>query len=327
MDPSWFYPPLLDAWYLTGPTASGKSEIGVRLAERLNADIISMDSMAIYRGMNIGTAKPTAEQRSRVRHHLVDLIDPVEDFSVSRYVEAVHRLAAQMRSYGQPILLVGGTPLYLRTLVRGMFAGPPADWDFRDRLEAEAEAEGLGRIRDWLQRVDPASAARILPGDARRMIRALEVHHLTGQPLSDWQREFKQSRPAEACRVFVLGWPRPDLHARINLRTEQMLQAGLLDEVHGLLHRWGKLGRTAAQAVGYRECLELLRGQLPPEQLCPTIQAHSRQLARRQEIWFRGTSEVRRLEMADVSGTEQVIEQILVAGPPPAASPEPEAPS
>lgn len=317
MDPAWFYPPLLDAWYLTGPTASGKSEIGVCLAERLGADIISMDSMAVYRGMNIGTAKPTAEQLSRVRHHLVDLIDPVEDFSVSRYVEAVHRLAAEMRLSGRPIVLVGGTPLYLRTLVRGMFAGPPADWDFRNRLEAEVAADGPAGIRNRLQRVDPASASRILPGDARRMIRALEVHHLTGQPLSDWQREFKQCRPPEACRVFVLGWPRPELHARINRRTEQMLQAGLLAEVQGLLNRWGKLGRTAAQAVGYRECIDFLEGGLPADQLCPTIQAHSRQLARRQEIWFRGTSEVRRLELESFPGAEQVTEQILAAGPPP----------
>jgi tRNA dimethylallyltransferase len=164
-----------------------------------------------------------------------------------------------------------------------------------------------------LYEADKASAS----GDVVGMIRALEVHHLTGQPLSNWQREFKQSRAADVCRVFVLGWPRPDLHHRINLRTEQMLCAGLLAEVQGLLHRWGKLGRTAAQAVGYRECIDLLEGASSPEQLCPTIQAHSRQLARRQEIWFRGTSEVRRLEMSELGGADRVIEHILAAGPPP----------
>ena len=183
-----------DCWFLTGPTASGKSAVGVELARRIDAEIVSLDSMALYRRMDIGTAKPTAEQRRAVPHHLIDAIEPWEEFSLARYVDEAARTVGEIAGRGRQVLFVGGTPLYLKGLLRGIFRGPPADWEFRRRLADEARSRG----GDWLHRrlaeVDPVSAARLHPNDARRLIRALEVFEKTGRPISELQRQFEVGR-------------------------------------------------------------------------------------------------------------------------------------
>jgi tRNA dimethylallyltransferase len=301
----------LDGWFLTGPTAAGKTSVGLELAERLNAEIISLDSMAVYRGMDLGTAKPTPEQRRRVPHHLIDVVDPNEDYSLAQYVDAAHACVAEIRRRQREPLFVGGTPLYLKSLLRGIFEGPPADWELRRRIEAELEEVGLAALHERLALVDPLTAARLHPHDKRRIIRALEVFRATGQPISHLQMQFDEARPAEACKVFVLDWPRPILHQRIEARVERMFAAGLVDETRGLLARYGGLSRTASQAVGYREVIEHLAGNRSLAETIEQVKTRTRQFARRQETWFRSLSECRRVPMRDDVPPAEIATQIV----------------
>lgn len=305
------FPPLEDVWFVTGATATGKTRVGVELAERINAEILSMDSMAIYRGMDIGTAKPDPELLRRVPHHLLDIVDPTEEFSVSQYTAMAHQIVASLRSRGKQALFVGGTPLYLKALVRGLYPGPPADWRFRREAEREARRLGVEALHRQLAALDPLAAAKLHPHDLRRIIRALEVFHLTGKPLSHQQLHFEEGRPADQCRVFVLRWPRALLHERIQQRVKNMLQRGLIDEVRQLLVRYGTLSRTAAQAVGYREVQRYLAGEWTYEQTEEAILVRTRQFARRQETWFRHLSECTWVEMRDGESPAEVAERIL----------------
>ena len=291
----WIKPPLQDAWFLTGPTASGKSRVALDLAERIDAEIISVDSMAVYRGMDIGTAKPTSDQRKRVPHHLIDLIDPTGEYSVSQFVVDAHAKAEEVRARGKKVLLVGGTPLYIKTLFCGMFLGPPADWEFRAAVEADVAKFGMESLRKRLEQVDPLSAFKILDGDVRRMTRALEVAKITGRPLSHWQNQFEQLQGPTSCKCFALAWDRTQLHSRVNQRVDGMFQRGLLDEVKALIVKFGSFGRTAAQAVGYKEPMEFLKGVVNEKEMVEQVKAHTRQFVRRQEIWFRSMPSIQRI--------------------------------
>jgi tRNA dimethylallyltransferase len=300
-----------ECWFLTGATAAGKTCVGLELAERLNAEIVSLDSMAIYLGMDIGTAKPTAAQRRRVTHHLIDILEPTEEFSVSQYLAAAEAKVIEIRGRGKEPLFVGGTPLYLKTLLRGIFEGPPADWEFRRVVEDEAQRVGLAELHKRLAQVDPVSAARLHPNDKRRIIRALEVYRVTGQPISHLQLQFDEGRAADRCRVFVLQWPRSDLHRRIDERVSGMFSAGLVEEVRNLLAKYGALGRTASQAVGYREVIDHLAGQADLSDVIRKVQARTRQFARRQETWFRSLSECRFVSMSEGTAPDAIAAQIL----------------
>jgi len=282
-----------DCWFLTGPTASGKTAVGVVLARKLNAEIISLDSMAVYREMNIGTAKPSAQDRAAAPHHLIDILDPSEQFSVSDYIALADEKVREIRGRGREALFVGGTPLYLKAILRGIFSGPPADWEFRRRIEEEVQAVGLGALHERLMQVDPISATKLHPNDKRRMIRALEFYTITGQPISHAQTQFEEGRPAEDCKVFALQWPRPLLHERIEKRVDRMFEQGFVDEVKGLLKKYGELSRTASQAVGYREVIEHIQANHDINETRERVKTRTRQFARRQETWFRGLSEVR----------------------------------
>lgn len=306
----WIHPPLRQAWFLTGPTSSGKTPLAIAVAQRLNAEIISLDSMAIYRGMDIGTAKPTPEQRQQVAHHMLDVVEPTESFSVSSYVLAAHQAAADIRARGKRVLVCGGTPLYLKSLIRGLFLGPQPDWEFRTTIETYLSEHGGEALQARLEQVDPLMAHKLHPHDHRRMIRALEVAKVTGQPLSHWQRQFETPADPFQFPVAVLKLDRAWLHQRINQRVEEMLSGGLIDEVNGLVVRHGKLGRTAAQAVGYREVLEHQRGEYTLTETIARIQAHTRQFARRQEIWFRGLQELQAVTLAPESNHEHLADQI-----------------
>ncbi len=283
----------VDCWYLSGATASGKTGIGLELAELLNAEIISMDSMTLYCEMDIGTAKPTAEQRQRVPHHLLDVLCPTEDYSLSNYLDATRKKVAEIRGRGCEVLFVGGTPLYLKALLRGIFQGPPADWEFRQQVEKEIEQVGLAVLHKRLEQVDPLSAAKLHPNDKRRIIRALEVCRATGQPISHLQTQFDEGLPADQCKVVVLNWPREILHERINSRVDVMFAEGFVQEVTGLLERHGSLSRTASQAVGYCEVIAHVRGESDLESTIEAVKARTRQFARRQDTWFRSLSECR----------------------------------
>jgi tRNA dimethylallyltransferase len=307
------FPPIRDAWFLTGPTASGKTRVGIELAERLGAEIISLDSMAIYRGMDVGTAKPTAADRRRIVHHLIDLVEPDTEFSLSEFVAAAHRVVAELRARNCPALFVGGTPLYLKSLLRGLYPGPPADWQFRQQIEEELAHHGLEALHKRLELVDPLSAARLHPHDKRRIIRALEVFRQTGEPISHQQTQFEEGTPADQCRVFVLSWPRPALHQRIDDRVDGMFARGLVQEVQQLLGRYGTLSRTAMQAVGYREVVEHVRGVRDLPTTIELVKARTRQFARRQDTWFRSLIECRRIFQEEQIEPATTAEQILQA--------------
>lgn len=325
--------PFQNSWFLTGPTASGKSAVGVELARRIGAEIVSLDSIAVYRGMDIGTAKPSVEQRRDVPHHLIDIVEPSEEFSLAQYIAAAERVAAEIAGRGREVLFVGGTPLYLKGLLRGIFEGPPADWTLRRRLADDARGHAEGWLHERLTTVDPASAARLHPNDTRRLIRAIEVFEKTGRPISELQRQFDVGRPADECRVFVLDWPKAKLYARIERRVEEMFSAGLVEEVRrlcalGRLSPWERAGvspyplpisqrergerlsRTAQQAVGYREVIEHLEGCCGLAETVKLVQRHTRQLAKRQSTWFRSLSECRFVAVSDPFNAAETAEQI-----------------
>lgn len=303
-----------NCWFLTGATASGKSKTSLELAKLINAEIISLDSMAIYRNMDIGTAKPSVEDRGDVPHHLIDVRDPNETFSTSQYREASLETIDAIRSRGKEVLFVGGTALYLKALLRGMFEGPPADWDFRKNIEREIEESGGEFLHERLQMVDPVAAHNIHPNDHRRIIRALEVYTTTGKPISHWQMEFDDPTPAEQCRVFAVRHERSILHQRIEQRVGAMFEAGLIDEVRGLLDKFGELSHTAAQAVGYREVIEHLNGDHTEEETRELVLIRTRRFARHQETWFRNLTECRWIDLEVDFEPAAVARQIISLG-------------
>ncbi len=278
---------------ITGATASGKSDAAMKLARSMGGEIVSLDSIAVYRGMDIGTAKPLADDRAAVPHHLIDVVDPDEAFSVACYMRLAHAAVADIAARAKTPIFVGGTPMFLKGVLRGFDPGPPADWDFRASVESDLKAHGIEALRARLRQVDPLSEHRIDPGDSRRMIRALEVARHFGQPISHRQVHFDRPVPAEQCRVVAIRWPRPQLHARINARVDAMFAAGLVNEVRGLRERYPSLSRTASQAVGYREVLDHLECKQGLAETIDAVKTHTRQMAKRQESWLRSFSEVR----------------------------------
>jgi len=280
-----------DCLFVVGPTAAGKSAVGLALAELIGGEIISLDSMAIYRGMDIGTAKPTQEERQRVPHHLIDIIDPWDDYSVARYLSDAARCLEQIRQRGKVPVFVGGTPMYLKAVLRGLFEGPEADWDFRQHWRLLAEGNPPGFLHAELTKIDPVSAAKLHPHDWRRLIRALEVYHKTGRPLSQWQLQFEAPRQEAMGRVVVLDWPRDVLYRRIDARVDAMFEQGLVAEVRRLASHPKGLGRTARQALGYREVLEYLSGTTDLKQTIELVKTRTRQFAKRQLTWFRHLDE------------------------------------
>jgi tRNA dimethylallyltransferase len=284
------------ALILTGPTASGKSALAVELAERLGAEIVSMDSMALYRGMDVGTAKPDADQRHRVPHHLIDVLDPWQSASVAWWLGQAAECVRSIEARGKRALVVGGTPLYLKALLHGLFDGPPADADLRRRLSDEAERLGGAALHARLAAVDPASAARLHANDVRRIIRALEVWQLTGRPLSAWQTQWSSTThhsPLTTHRALWLDLPRDELYARIDARVVQMFGGGLIAEAEALRRLPRPPSREALQAVGYKEAFAYLDGCVSKEEALRLVQARSRRLARRQLTWFRQMPECR----------------------------------
>lgn len=297
-----FAPDLLRrCWFLAGPTACGKSDVALELAERLLAErglaieIVSLDSMTLYRRMNIGTAKPTAEECLRVPHHLFDILEPSQEFSVAEYLVEAERVCREIIAHGGTPLFVGGTGLYLRSLLRGVFEGPAANEELRKRLESEVALDGVDALHRRLQQLDPNTAERLHPNDLRRVVRALEVIELTGQTMSAQHREEPLPLDQRPANVVWLSPPRDWLYRRINQRVEAMLDAGWLDEVRSLLAEPQPLSDTASQALGYKELIEHLRGERSLAETIELIQTRTRQFAKRQHTWFRNLEECRSL--------------------------------
>ena len=274
---------------LMGPTASGKTGLAVELARRLPLEIVSVDSALVYRGMDIGTAKPPSGLRAEIPHHLIDLLDPAEAYSAGRFRRDALAAMAEIHGRGRVPLLVGGTMLYFRALQQGLATLPAADPELRAEIDREAAARGWPALHAELASVDPVAAERIRPADSQRIQRALEVWRLTGRPLSALQAE--GDRPLEGWRLLKLGLAPPDraeLHARIRVRFDEMMAAGFLDEVRRL-HARGDLhaGLPAIRAVGYRQLWAALEGECGLAQALQDAVTATRRLAKRQMTWLR----------------------------------------
>jgi tRNA dimethylallyltransferase len=280
-------------WYLTGPTCVGKTRVALDLARKLDAEIISLDSMAVYREMDIGTAKIPLEAREGIPHHLIDIVDPSEDYSLARYVNEAADQIAEVQLRNHEVLFVGGTPLYLKGLLRGIFDGPPADKDFRQELLNRVKNKPPEFLHGLLGKVDPASAAKLHPNDIRRIVRALEVFEKTGTPMSHFQKQFEVGTPAEDCNVYVLQMPRKELYAKIDKRVDRMMYDGFYDEVKVLSDRKVPMSHTARQALGYKELLDYIEGKQSLYQAVELIKQNTRNFAKRQETWFRSLCECR----------------------------------
>jgi tRNA dimethylallyltransferase len=275
---------------LVGPTAAGKTALALELAPRLGAEVVSADAMLVYRGMDIGTAKPTPQERARVPHHLVDLVDPAEEFSVARFQPLARAAIADILGRGRVPLLVGGSGLYFHAVV-DEFVFPPTDDAVRARLEAETASAGLPAMYRRLADADPAAAARIQPGNLRRVVRALEVIELTGRPFSSFRGAM--DAPVSRYRLTAVGLDpgAETLRARVAERVAAMAAAGLVEEVRRLAA--GPLSRTARQALGYKELLDAMERGTPVEAALEAVVTRTRAYARRQLAWFRRDPRIR----------------------------------
>jgi tRNA dimethylallyltransferase len=283
----------LSCWYLTGPTGTGKSKVGLALARSLDAEIISMDSMAVYQEMDIGTAKLAPEDRDGIPHHLLDVVDPSENYSLAQYVKEAADKIAEIQMRNKNVLFVGGTPLYLKAMLRGIFEGPPADQEFRRELQRKMQGQPPQVLHDLLKKIDPVSATRLHPNDIKRVVRALEVFEKTKRPISEFQKQFDVGTPAERCNVYVLQMQRELLYTRINKRIDRMIYDGLLEEVKMLSKRNFRVGTSARQALGYKELFDYLEGKSTYPQAVEYIKQNTRNFAKRQETWFRSLCECR----------------------------------
>lgn len=297
---------------LAGPTAAGKSELALRVARLLDTEIISVDSAQVYRGLDIGTAKPTAAERRAVRHHLIDLVEPDEDYSVADYQRDARGVIAALWRRGRLPFMVGGTGLYLRAVVEDYaFGAGGKDEALRERLHAEAEARGAEALHRRLQGLDPAAAARIHPRDRRRIVRALEVFTVEGRPISR-QVERTRERPSPYdLLLFGLTQPRPQLYRSIEERTEGMMARGFVGEVERLLE--GGIPRSAPgmQILGYRQIAAALCGEMDLGEAVAGIKTETRRLAKRQLTWFRRDRRITWLERSAGEGPESLAHRIV----------------
>ncbi|HEY7728407.1 MAG TPA: tRNA (adenosine(37)-N6)-dimethylallyltransferase MiaA [Candidatus Eisenbacteria bacterium] len=303
---------------LFGTTAAGKSQVALTLAERLDGEIVGADSRQIYRGLTIGAAAPTEAERARIPHHFVAFLDPGEVYSAGRFGREARAIVAEIEARGRTAIIVGGSGLYLRALLDGLFEGPARDPGLRARLHAQLREEGLGALREKLARVDPEALSGILPGDSVRVIRALEIWHLTGRPISALRRE----RPSGRLRapMFGIRWPRERLAERIEARVRRQMASGFLEEARRLAALGLADDAPAMRTLGYVQLIEHVRGLRSLEEAVREILHRTRQLAKRQETWFRRISGIAWLEVGSEAELLRLPDRILErldAGSPP----------
>ncbi|MFQ5855579.1 MAG: tRNA (adenosine(37)-N6)-dimethylallyltransferase MiaA [Anaerolineae bacterium] len=300
-------PPLV---VIVGPTAVGKTDITIRLAEEFNGEIVSADSRQIYRRMNIGTAKPTPAERARVPHHLIDIVDPDQAYHVAQFQTAAYAAIDDIHSRGKVPFLVGGTGQYVHSVIEGWQIPPvPPDPDLRRRLYAEAEGHGPERLHRRLSEIDPGAAERIHPNNIRRVIRALEVYEATGRPISDWQDKHP---PAYCILQIGLTMDREALYRRIDVRVDQMIAGGLVDEVRTLLAAGYTFDRPAMSSLGYGEFEAYFQGEATLEEVVQTIKHETHRLVRHQYNWF--SEDAPNIHWFDVEHGDYRDVRALVAG-------------
>ena len=286
---------------LLGPTAVGKTETSIQLAQRLNAEIISVDSRQIYRQMDIGTAKPTPEEQQAAQHHLIDCVDITQPFSVADYQALVDAAITDIQNRSKQVLLVGGAGLYFRAVVDGLFEGPAAAPSFRKRLEQEASEHGVDVLHDRLRACDPESAERIHPNNVIRVIRALEVYELTGIPMPEHQQQWQPENQRYPIIAFGLAMPRDLLYRRIEQRVDIMLADGLIAEVESLLVAGYSRENFALQSFGYKELIAYLDGECTYVEAIEQLKQNTRRFAKRQMTWFRKDKRIEWIDREEVS--------------------------
>ena len=294
---------------ILGVTASGKGRLGFELARSIGAEIISIDSMKVYRRMDIGTAKPPREARERVIYHLVDVVEPSDSFSVAAFFETASGAIEQIENSKKNIVAIGGTALYIKTLLYGLFEGAGSDQKIRDELRGRAQIEGLAQLHRELTRVDPVAAERINPNDARRIVRALEVYRITGKPISSFQKQWEKRQMKYDWTIIGLRREKADASFLINRRVKRMINAGLVDEVKSLLGEEKPLSQQARCAIGYAEIIDHLNGQTSLEEATELIKVHTRQLAKGQRTWFKTFTDVHWLDLEADEPDERMLDR------------------
>ncbi|MBN1793517.1 MAG: tRNA (adenosine(37)-N6)-dimethylallyltransferase MiaA [Candidatus Omnitrophica bacterium] len=296
--------------FIVGPTASGKSEIAVAFAERVNGEIISCDSMQVYRGMDIGTAKPSAEFSERVKHHLIDCIPPSEEYSAARFAREATVLIGQLHASQKVPVVVGGSGLYMKALLDGIFPDKGKDPELRQRLKSRAHREGVEVLYRELGEIDAESASQIHPNDLRRIIRALELCYVTGTRPSALRQEGEGICHRYRCVLFGIAYERSELYARIEKRVEQMFDEGFLDEVRRLRYNTA-IGQTASQALGYKESYDYLRKKIHLNHLKYLVKRNTRRFAKRQLTWFRRDRRIQWINVTSAMDPASVADQLI----------------
>jgi len=291
---------------ITGPTGVGKTGVSLLVAEALGTEIISADSMQVYRGMDIGTAKPSLEERARVRHHMIDIVDPSETYSAGRYIRDVTPLIEGLLDSGRLPVVIGGTGLYIRTLTSGLFSAPEADPELRAAL-IELESRMPGRLYQELKRIDPLKASSIDPADKRRVIRALEVSLKAGRPVSELQRELTEPLPYKFIKIGLTR-ERGELYRMIEERVEEMFARGLVDEVARLLGM--NPSETPLQAIGYKEVIGYIRGEQGLDETKLLVKRATKRYAKRQFTWFRKEEGIHWVDITGLLTPEEVFEKV-----------------
>nr|PZN11739.1 MAG: tRNA (adenosine(37)-N6)-dimethylallyltransferase MiaA [Caldicoprobacter oshimai] len=297
---------------IVGPTAVGKTRLSIELAKALNGEIVSADSMQIYRYMDIGTAKPTAEERQGIPHHMMDIIDPGQEFSVAEYQRLATQAIDDIHSRNKLPIVVGGTGLYIKSLLYPMnFTDASYDQEFRKELQRQAETMGKEYLHKKLQAVDPKTAARLHPNDVRRVIRALEVYHLTGKPMSEYNQELEKMDYKYNVAMIGLTMDRAKLYERINQRVDEMIEKGLLDEVKRLLDRGYTRDMISMQGLGYKELIDYLQGRVSLEEAIYILKRETRRYAKRQLTWFRAQKDIAWVDVDQFESHEALAEWCL----------------
>jgi tRNA dimethylallyltransferase len=292
-----------------GVTASGKARLGHELAQALDGEVVSIDSMKVYRRMDIGTAKPSPQARRKIPYHLIDVVEPSESFSVGVFLDLARAAIDDIRRRDRTVVAVGGTALYIKALLYGLFEGPGGDDRIRAELRAQAAREGLTRLHEALRQIDPEAADRINANDAKRIIRALEVYRLTGKPISSFQKQFDAERPIHDWTIIGLRREKTVESLRINARVKKMIELGLVDEVRALLAEEKPLSQQARCAIGYAEIIDHLEGRTSLEDAVELIKKNTRRLAKGQRTWFKTFRQVDWLDLAPEEPPEHVIER------------------
>ncbi len=292
---------------ILGVTASGKGRLAFDLAQSLGAEIISIDSMKVYRRMDIGTAKPPQEVRQHIKYHLIDIVEPSDSFSVGAFRDAALGAIEQIKSRNMPVIAVGGTALYIKALLYGLFEGPGTDQQIRAELKTRAEERGLAELHRELTKIDPIAAERINPNDSKRIIRALEVYQLTGKPISSLQKQWDNDDNKHDWTIIGLRREKTEESKRINSRVKKMIAAGFVDEVKSLLAEEKPLSKQARCAIGYAEMIEHLNGQIELEEATELIKKNTRRLAKNQRTWFKTFKNVHWLDIEPNELPEKIL--------------------